>query len=116
MVTTVRTPGSTALDQESHPFFTSRAGWSREVCFVYLAKISIRLKPSIQDPQGLAVVHALHDLGFSSTESVRMGKYAEVRLNTADRAAAEKQARDICEKLLVNSVMETYDLTLEEAK
>ncbi|HMU85904.1 MAG TPA: phosphoribosylformylglycinamidine synthase subunit PurS, partial [Leptospiraceae bacterium] len=102
--------------EESHSFFTSRRRRFRELCIVYLARIAIRLKPSIQDPQGLAIVHALHELGFSSTESVRMGKYAEVKINAPDKAAAEKAAKDMCEKLLVNSVMEVYDLTVEESR
>lgn len=82
---------------------------------MYLARITIRLKPSIQDPQGLAVQNALHDLGFK-TKEVRMGKFSEVWIDTADRAEAEAQAKDMCEKLLVNGVMETFEIALEEKK
>ena len=54
MVTTVRTRSSLPAREESHSFFTSRRRRFRELCIVYLARIAIRLKPSIQDPQGLA--------------------------------------------------------------
>jgi len=83
---------------------------------LYLARIAIRLKQSIQDPQGLAILNALHELDFKSTQDVRMGKFAEVWIEAPNREAADKQARDMCEKLLVNSVMETYSLEIEETK
>ena len=96
-------------------FSTFNAALQVKSCNVYLAKITIRLKPSIQDPQGLAVRNALHDLGFKAG-SVRMGKFAEVWIDTNDKGQAEREARDMCEKLLVNAVMETYEVVLEEKK
>lgn len=45
-----------------------------------------------------------------------MGKFAEVWIDTQDRAQAEQEARDMCEKLLVNGVMETFEIALEEKK
>jgi phosphoribosylformylglycinamidine synthase PurS subunit len=102
--------------RESFSFFSTFTAFPRvKSCNVYLAKITIRLKPSIQDPQGLAVQNALHDLGFKAGQ-VRMGKFAEVWIDTQDRAQAEQEARDMCEKLLVNGVMETFEIALEEKK
>jgi phosphoribosylformylglycinamidine synthase subunit PurS len=82
---------------------------------MYRASIRITLRPSILDPQGKAVHHALGTLGFPQVEEVRMGKYAEVLINEADRAQAEAVARAACERLLANPVMEDYTFTLEPA-
>lgn len=80
---------------------------------MYLARIYIKLKESILDPQGQAVIHALHNLEYKEVADVRVGKYIEVRINESDKTAAEKQVRIYCEKLLANPVIETFDFELE---
>ncbi|MBL8022199.1 MAG: phosphoribosylformylglycinamidine synthase subunit PurS [Leptospirales bacterium] len=80
---------------------------------MYLAKIAIRLKQSIQDPQGLAILKAVHELGFQNAQDVRMGKFIELWIDTSDKNKAEEDARKMCESLLVNSVMESYEIQLE---
>ena len=82
---------------------------------MYRASIRITLRPSILDPQGKAIHHALGTLGFPQVEGVRMGKYAEVLINEVDRTRAEEVARAACERLLANPVMEDYTFTLEPA-
>ena len=82
---------------------------------MYRASIRITLRPSILDPQGKAIHQALGTLGFPEVEGVRMGKYAEVLINEADRTRAEAVARAACERLLANPVMEDYSFTLEPA-
>lgn len=80
---------------------------------MYLARVYIKLKESILDPQGQAVIHALHNLEHSEVADVRVGKYVEVRVKESDRARAESQVRTYCEKLLANPVIETFDFELE---
>jgi len=80
---------------------------------MYKASIRITLRPSILDPQGKAVHHALENLGFEGVDQVRMGKYVEMWIDTDEEAEAERVACEACEKLLANQVMEDFDITLE---
>jgi phosphoribosylformylglycinamidine synthase len=72
------------------------------------ARVHVMLKASVLDPQGEAVRHALGTLGFGGVTAVRQGKVIELDLEAADRAAAEAEVRAMCEKLLANTVIETY--------
>jgi phosphoribosylformylglycinamidine synthase len=72
------------------------------------ARVQIMLKDGVLDPQGEAVRHALGTLGFGGVESVRQGKVIELDLAETDRAKAEAAARAMCEKLLANTVIESY--------
>ena len=81
---------------------------------MYLARVYVTLKPTVNDPQGLTIRGALHSLGFADVESVRAGKYLEVSLAAKDRAEAEKQLTEMCRKLLANPVIEDYRFELEE--
>ncbi|ULA69590.1 MAG: Phosphoribosylformylglycinamidine synthase subunit PurS [Nitrospira sp.] len=72
------------------------------------AKIHVTLKQGILDPQGKAIEHALDSLGFQSAGNVRVGKYIEVDVNETDRAKADAQVKQMCEKLLANTVIEEY--------
>ena len=80
---------------------------------MYKARIQITLRSSILDPQGKAVQHAVHQLGYGSVETVRMGKYAEVQMGAESREEAEKMTRELCERVLTNPVMEDYTFTIE---
>jgi phosphoribosylformylglycinamidine synthase subunit PurS len=80
---------------------------------MYKASIHVRLRPSILDPQGKATHHALENLGFESVERVRMGKYIEMWIDEESEEAAARVARQACERLLANSVMEDFDVDLE---
>ena len=81
---------------------------------MYLARVYVTLKPTVNDPQGLTIRGALHSLGFSDVASVRAGKYLEVRLDAKDRKQAEKQLGEMCRKLLANPVIEDSRFELEE--
>jgi phosphoribosylformylglycinamidine synthase len=83
---------------------------------MYLAKVYVTLKPTVNDPQGLTVKGGLQTLGYGNVESVRVGKYMEVRLSESDRAKAEEQVREMCDKLLANPVIEDFRFELEEIK
>ena len=76
------------------------------------ARVHVTLKRGVLDPQGEAVRHALGTLGFEGVGEVRVGKVIEVELTGADRAAAEARVREMCEKLLANTVIENYAVEL----
>ena len=72
------------------------------------ARVHIMLKNGVLDPQGEAVRHALATLGFEGVEGVSQGKVIELDLIETERAAAEKRVGEMCDKLLANTVIETY--------
>ena len=77
------------------------------------AHITITLKNGVLDPQGKAVGDALGRLGFSEVEAVRCGKTIEIELaDGLSKAEAEKRVKDMCEKLLANTVVERYSIEL----
>jgi len=83
---------------------------------MYLAKVYITLKPTVNDPQGLTIRGALHMLGFKSVEEVRAGKYIEIKIHEKDLEKARSEAQDMCKKLLANPVIENFRFELEQVK
>jgi len=81
---------------------------------VFLAKVYVTLKPTVNDPQGLTIKGGLHSLGFSSVESVRAGKYMEIRLDGNSRQEAERLLNEMCRQLLANPIIENYRFELED--
>ena len=80
---------------------------------MFLAKVHVLLKPTVNDPQGLTIARALSRLGFDAVDTVRAGKYFEVQIQGADKAIAEQDVKAMCEKLLSNPVIETFTYELE---
>ena len=78
------------------------------------ARIYVTPKRGILDPQGKAVQHSLHTLGFGEVHDVTVGKYIELRLRDVDRNGAETRVRDMCERLLANGVIEDFRFELGE--
>jgi phosphoribosylformylglycinamidine synthase PurS subunit len=72
------------------------------------ARVTVSLKSGILDPQGKAIEGALHGLGIEDVVSVRQGKVFDIELATTDAAAAEATLKRACERLLANTVVETY--------
>ena len=81
---------------------------------MYLAKVYLSLKPTVNDPQGLTVLGALRNLGLSTVNDVRVGKYLEVRVDETERSRAFNLVEEMCDKLLANPVIEEYRFDLEE--
>ncbi|CAM4196912.1 MULTISPECIES: phosphoribosylformylglycinamidine synthase subunit PurS [Saccharibacillus] len=77
------------------------------------AKVYVTIKQSVLDPQGVAVQGALHSLGFNEVESLRVGKYMELELGDVSKEAAGDRVKEMCEKLLANTVVEDYRYELE---
>ncbi|MCH8825451.1 MAG: phosphoribosylformylglycinamidine synthase subunit PurS [Chloroflexi bacterium] len=80
---------------------------------MYLAKVFIQLKPTVNDPQGQTIRAGLRQLGFASVDSVRAGKYMEIRLDEPAEKMATEKVREMCEKLLANPIIEDYRFELE---
>ena len=77
------------------------------------ARVTVMLKSGVLDPQGKAVGDALGRLGFNEVKSVRCGKTIEIELaDELSKADAEKRVRDMCEKLLANTVVERYAIEI----
>jgi phosphoribosylformylglycinamidine synthase subunit PurS len=72
------------------------------------ARVTVMLKNGVLDPQGEAVKHALGTLGFAGVQGVRQGKVIELDLSETDAAKAEVAVKAMCEKLLANTVIESY--------
>lgn len=73
------------------------------------ARVHVMLKDGVLDPQGEAVRHALGAMGFEGVEAVRQGKVIDLDLT---EGATEADVRDMCEKLLANTVIERYEIEL----
>jgi len=82
---------------------------------VYIASVQVTLRPSILDPQGKAVEHAIATLGVGSVSHVRMGKVIEMHVDTPDEAGARAAVDEVCRKLLANPVMEDYTFKIRKA-
>ncbi|MFN3314202.1 MAG: phosphoribosylformylglycinamidine synthase subunit PurS [Hyphomonas sp.] len=77
------------------------------------AVVHISLKNGVLDPQGKAVADTLARMGYGEVGSARVGKVIELDLTgSPDKAAAEARVKEMCEKLLANTVIESYRFEL----
>jgi len=76
------------------------------------ARVTVTLKQGVLDPQGKAIEGALKTLGFEGVASVRQGKVFDIELESADRAKAEAALKEMGEKLLANTVIENYNVSI----
>jgi phosphoribosylformylglycinamidine synthase len=76
------------------------------------ARVFVTLKTGVLDPQGKAIGNALHGLGFAGVGEVRQGKVIDLELTERDEAKARASLKDMCEKLLANTVIEKYEIEL----
>jgi phosphoribosylformylglycinamidine synthase len=81
---------------------------------LFKAKVLIKRRHSILDPQGKAVEIGAKHLGLSNIKNTRIDKYIEFEIDTHDKKAAESEVKDYCSKLLANPIMEDFEFTLEE--
>jgi phosphoribosylformylglycinamidine synthase PurS subunit len=77
-----------------------------------IAKVTVYPRREVLDPQGKAIRDALARLGFEGVEEVRAGKSFEIRLAATDREAAVARLREMCERLLANTVVEDYAIDI----
>ena len=81
---------------------------------MFVAKVLVKRRPSILDPQGKAVEKGAILLGMNNIRNTRINKYIEFSVDSDDRVAAEKEVNEYCSKLLTNLNMEDYEFTLTE--
>lgn len=81
---------------------------------MFKAKVIIKRRPSILDPQGKAVEKGAQHLGLSNIKDTRIGKFIEFTVDTADESSARSEVDEYCRKLLANLIMEDYEFTLEK--
>ncbi len=77
------------------------------------AKVYVTLKNGVLDPQGKAVMGALRSMSFAEVSDVRIGKFMELELSAQSKEAGEARVRQMCEKLLANTVIENYRIEME---
>jgi len=76
------------------------------------AIVHVGLKPGVLDPQGKAVADTLGRMGFDEVQGARIGKVIELDLNGVDPDQVDARVKDMCEKLLANTVIEDYEVEL----
>jgi phosphoribosylformylglycinamidine synthase PurS subunit len=76
------------------------------------ARVHITLKQGVLDPQGKAVAQALAALGFDGIGEVRQGKVLDIDFEETDAATARDSLDKMCKRLLANTVIEDYEITL----
>ncbi|TCR82127.1 phosphoribosylformylglycinamidine synthase subunit PurS [Rhizobium sp. BK376] len=77
------------------------------------ARVTVTLKNGVLDPQGKAIEGALGALGFEGVDQVRQGKVFDLELAGVDKAKAEADLKAMCDKLLANTVIENYSISLD---
>ena len=80
----------------------------------YHARIYVTLRSSVLDPAGTAVESGLKQMGYTEVESVRIGKYIELKLTAANEDEAKQHLDQMCDRLLTNTVIENYCFELTE--
>ncbi len=78
----------------------------------YEARVSVMLKPGIADPQGQTIERALPALGYEGVQGVRVGKVIELKVDAADPDQARSRVEEMCERLLANPVIESYEIDI----
>jgi phosphoribosylformylglycinamidine synthase len=82
----------------------------------WLANVRVTLKPVVNDPPGLAMRDALHNLGYDGVTAVRSGKLLQVYLSASGEEEARRLVDDMCRRLLANPVIEDYTFELEQVE
>jgi phosphoribosylformylglycinamidine synthase PurS subunit len=80
------------------------------------ARIVVRLRPGILDPQGTTIRRALEGLGFPEVRDMRVGKLIDLTLDETDAVRARQRLDEMCRKLLANPVVEDYTCEVVEGE
>ena len=78
----------------------------------FAAHVEVSHRPGIADPAGATVERALPALGYTNVAQVHIGKVIRLVVDAADADAARAQVEEMCEKLLANPVIESYEVTI----
>ena len=72
--------------------------------------VTVTLKKDVLDPQGKVVQNTLMNMGMDNLKNIRQGKYFEVEIDEKDQTLAEEKVDTMCNKLLVNLIIENYTI------
>ena len=72
--------------------------------------VTVTLKRDVLDPQGKVVQNTLLNLGMNNLKNIRQGKYFELEIDENDQKKAEEKVNEMCEKLLVNLIIEDFKI------
>ena len=72
--------------------------------------VIVTLKKDVLDPQGKVVQQTLQNMGMDTLKNLRQGKYFEIEINENDETKAKSKIKDMCEKLLVNLIIEDFKI------
>ncbi len=72
--------------------------------------VTVTLKKDVLDPQGKVVLNTLQNIGMENLKSIRQGKYFEIEIEESNPKQAEKKIEEMCKKLLVNLIIENYEV------
>ena len=81
---------------------------------MFEVKITINLKPTVNNPEGLTIKSSLESLGFSNLNSVRVGKNIIVKIDSVDKNEVILQVEEMCSKLLANPIIEQYEFDINQ--
>jgi phosphoribosylformylglycinamidine synthase PurS subunit len=73
--------------------------------------VKVTLKKDVLDPQGNVVQQTLQNMGMDTLKNLRQGKYFEIEINENDETKAKSKIKDMCEKLLVNLIIEDFEIS-----
>lgn len=79
-----------------------------------IARVFVGLKPGVLDPQGRTIASSLNDLGFNEVKDATQGKIIELKLAEGERDSVEARVKEMCEKLLANTVIESYRIEIDD--
>ena len=74
--------------------------------------VTVTLKKDVLDPQGKVVQNTLLNLGMSNLKNIRQGNFFEIEIDETDQIIAEKKVEEMCQKLLVNLIIEDYKINI----
>jgi phosphoribosylformylglycinamidine synthase len=80
----------------------------------FSAEVFVTLKRLVNDPEGIEILHGLHNLGYQEVQEVRSGKYFQLAVTASSPAQAQARVADMCERLLCNTVIEEYRVVIRE--
>jgi phosphoribosylformylglycinamidine synthase subunit PurS len=80
----------------------------------YIAEINVMPHKNLLDPQGKAVTGGIHSMGMKEVDNVRVGKRITLEIDADSENTARDKAELACKKLLVNPVMEYYEIAVHE--
>ncbi len=76
--------------------------------------VTVTLKKDVLDPQGKVVSQTLKNMGIENLNQIRQGKFFEIDIDEKDSIKAESQVKEMCEKLLVNQIIEDFKINKTE--